>query len=56
LVHIGERRSDDCSNTEIEESPRSVFSRRTTSKVTSRNDEDLGFPVTGLVEDEFGLL
>jgi hypothetical protein len=31
-----------------------VFSGRTASKVTSGNDEDLGFAVSRLVEDELG--
>jgi hypothetical protein len=55
-AHVGERGSDDGTDTEVEKGPRSVLTRRTATEVAAGNDEDLGLAVSGLVEDEVGVL
>ena len=55
-AHVGERRGDDSTDTEVEERPGGVLARATASKVAAGNDEDLGLAVRRLVEDKLGLL
>ena len=55
-AHVGKGRGDDGADAKVEERPRRVLAGATASKVATRDDEDLGLAVRGLVEYKVGLL